>query len=208
MYQRDHWLDARCGAGDMFVVLFSSRAGRLVERARCAGRRDHRPARAYQLRAAGYACSSRAAEHAASLERASGRHLLHHSRWTGGATSSATRTPASSSSASPWMARRWKCRRTWESTGFERFRHRCTPTTPLARYGWRAGKPRPSRSDSSSPSGVSGSMINVLVRHAEPCWSLSTAKSAQLHARCGWQRVAPSTSRQRPRRRPFRVSAG
>ena len=55
---------------------------------------------------------------------------------------------------------------------------------------------------------VSGSMINVLVRHAEPSWSMSTAKPAQLHARCGWQRVASSTSRQRPSRRLFRVSAG
>jgi len=74
-------------------VLFSSRAGRLVERARCAGNRDHRPARSHQLRAAGCACASRATEHAASVGRASGRHLQHHSRWTGSAATQQRELP-------------------------------------------------------------------------------------------------------------------
>jgi len=68
-------------------LLFSSCAGRLVERARCAGGCDHRLAHTDQLRPAGYARTSRAAEHTASVERASRRRLLHHSCWTGGATS-------------------------------------------------------------------------------------------------------------------------
>ena len=69
------------------VVLFSTRAGRSVERVRGAGGRARRAARAHRLRSAGHTHPSGTAEHAASVERASGRHLLHHCRWTGAATS-------------------------------------------------------------------------------------------------------------------------
>ena len=79
-------LELAVAPGDIAVVLFSSRAGRLVERARCAGGLDHCPARTHQLCPAGDTYPSRAAEDAASVGCASGRHLLHHSGRAGDAT--------------------------------------------------------------------------------------------------------------------------
>jgi hypothetical protein len=71
----------------------------------------------------------------------------------------ATRIRTSLISASPWMARQWRSRRTSESTGFAPFRRRCIPTTALGRCGWRVAKSTASRSDNSLPSGESVSMI-------------------------------------------------
>ena len=77
---------ARCGAGDIVVVLFSSRAGPVGGARACAGGRGHRPARAHQLCPAGYAHHQPSSGARRLVERAAGCHLLHHSRRTGNAT--------------------------------------------------------------------------------------------------------------------------
>jgi hypothetical protein len=111
--------------------------------------------------------------------------------------SAAQGTQAWSISRSPWMACRWKCPRMWELIGFARSRLRCIPTTALARYGSRAVEPTRSRSDTSSRSGVCGSMIAALDRHAEISGSLSTASSAPPQPRCVWPGAGSSRSRHR-----------
>ena len=71
----------------IFVVLFSTRAGRSVERVRRAGGWARRAARTHQLCQPNYACASRTAKHAASMGRTAGRRVLHRCRRHGGATS-------------------------------------------------------------------------------------------------------------------------
>jgi hypothetical protein len=66
MYQRDSWQEVVSELWNSLHVLFSTRAGPLVERARRArGRAHHHIGR---LRSPGGACSSSAAQYSASVE--------------------------------------------------------------------------------------------------------------------------------------------
>jgi hypothetical protein len=125
------------------------------------------------------------AEYAASLERATRRHRLHHCRWTRAATPYQQRKLAHRQSQDhPGWRPKCKCPSTWELTGFVRCRPRCIPTTPLAGYGWRAVKSARSRSNSSLRSGGCGSMIVASDRYAKTSRSESTARSTQLQPEC------------------------